>query len=185
MQQQQFDKNTKKRHNEALAVNVFKIQDKIPQPNNGKYDPDNLVEMGSSCTYLFRREISKRFDLLPGKYVIVPSTFKKDIDLNFFLRIFVESEELSSEELVLMSLNQNKAQIRETVKFEDLSKTNKILYSNFDQLPRNSFKTNLINPVVHYAKISEMNSFDNPVFNPNSDMDLTSLHNNIVKIHHF
>jgi hypothetical protein len=38
------------------------------------------------------RNISKRFKLEPGDYVIVPSTYDENVRLKFWLRVFTESE---------------------------------------------------------------------------------------------
>ena len=47
-----------------------------------KYDPEN---------YEHEKEVSKRFDLPPGDYVIIPSLFEKDKPMQFVLRLFMES----------------------------------------------------------------------------------------------
>ncbi|RXM35491.1 Calpain-9 [Acipenser ruthenus] len=45
-----------------------------------------------SKTYINMRELSERFKLPPGDYVIVPTTFKPHTEANFLLRIFSEKK---------------------------------------------------------------------------------------------
>ena len=40
--------------------------------------------------YINMREVSKRMKLQPGKYCVVPSTFKRGEEADFFVRVFVE-----------------------------------------------------------------------------------------------
>lgn len=48
-----------------------------------------LERIGGSGPYLNRREVTARFDLKVGEYVIVPSTYEP-ISMQFLLRIFSE-----------------------------------------------------------------------------------------------
>ena len=43
-----------------------------------------------SKTYINSREISERFKMIPGTYVIIPTTFDPNETGNFLLRIFAE-----------------------------------------------------------------------------------------------
>ena len=43
-----------------------------------------------SATFINAREISERFYLVPGTYVIIPSTFEQYEEGDFILRIFAE-----------------------------------------------------------------------------------------------
>lgn len=53
-------------------------------------DKANLKRVGSSGSYMNKREVSERFNLNPGEYIIVPSTYDEDIEANFLLRVFSE-----------------------------------------------------------------------------------------------
>lgn len=53
-------------------------------------DSSNLQRIASSGAYLNKREVTKRFNLNPGEYVIIPSTFEEDAEIKFLLRIFSE-----------------------------------------------------------------------------------------------
>jgi hypothetical protein len=99
---------------EALGFYIYKIKDEKAVTDKSKpIDPDNLNFADSSGTYIYQREISKRCDLLPGSYVIVPSCFKKDVAMKFLLRIFIEGElENVQKSLKSFDLNTN---IKETI----------------------------------------------------------------------
>ncbi|WAR02646.1 CAuncharacterized [Mya arenaria] len=52
-----------------------------------RYNPDS----GKSGVYVNFREVSGRFELEPGHYVLIPSSFRPDDESAFMLRIFGES----------------------------------------------------------------------------------------------
>ncbi|KAH9487988.1 Calpain-1 catalytic subunit [Bulinus truncatus] len=45
-----------------------------------------------SAPFDYNREVSKRFELSSGTYIIVPSTFNPDEEAEFMLRIFSEKQ---------------------------------------------------------------------------------------------
>lgn len=51
-----------------------------------RYNPD----CGKNGVYINFREVSGRFELDPGTYVIIPSTFQSNCDASFMLRVFGE-----------------------------------------------------------------------------------------------
>lgn len=53
-----------------------------------KYHPD----CGKSGVYINFREVSGRFELNPGHYVIIPSSFKPDDQSAFMIRVFGEKK---------------------------------------------------------------------------------------------
>lgn len=53
-----------------------------------KYNYDS----GKSGIYINLREVSGRFELDPGHYVIIPSTFKPDQAGTFMLRVFAQKQ---------------------------------------------------------------------------------------------
>lgn len=46
--------------------------------------------MGDSGNATYEREITRRFKVDPGHYVIIPSTYMEDTDCEFMLRVFTE-----------------------------------------------------------------------------------------------
>ena len=55
---------------------------------NLKYSYDS----GKSGIYINLREVSGRFELEPGHYVIIPSTFNMDEEGTFMLRVFAQNK---------------------------------------------------------------------------------------------
>uniref|UniRef100_A0A7N8XU77 Calpain 9 n=1 Tax=Mastacembelus armatus TaxID=205130 RepID=A0A7N8XU77_9TELE len=98
-----------------------------------RYNPSTA----RSKTYINMREVSERFTLPPGKYLLVPTTFQPHHEADFLIRIFSEKkagalapEEESSEEKGLRRLFDQLAgdvrkqlfnTIRKEIKFEGLS----------------------------------------------------------------
>ena len=56
-----------------------------------KLHPSVLQRVGGSGSYINSREITKRFKLDPGYYLIVPSIYEEDHEADFMLRIFTEN----------------------------------------------------------------------------------------------
>ena len=61
----------------------------------GKHLEVDFFRFNASCGrapfFLNTREISHQFDLNPGVYVVIPSTFQPQCEGQFLLRIFTES----------------------------------------------------------------------------------------------
>lgn len=51
---------------------------------------DYNYSTGTSGTFTNAREVQKRFDLDPGRYIILPCSFKPGDEGDFLLRIFTE-----------------------------------------------------------------------------------------------
>ena len=68
---------------------------KLKEPNKTKLPLDtNFFKYNRSCarsaTFINAREISGRFKLSPGSYVIIPTTFEPNEEGDYILRIFAE-----------------------------------------------------------------------------------------------
>ena len=58
--------------------------------NKKPIDKEHLEKIGSNPFYINKREISLRFFLTKGAYIILPSQFDENIDGHFLIRIFTE-----------------------------------------------------------------------------------------------
>jgi len=67
----------------------YKSEDEEESPLLVDYFRFN-VSAGRSGTFSNSREVSARFHLPPGKYVVIPSTFLPDLEGDFLLRVFTE-----------------------------------------------------------------------------------------------
>lgn len=78
-----------------IQFRVYKIKEnkdvEIAKRNAGKLYASQLEKYGSSEAYINRREITKRFELPPGNYLIIPSCFDNGHEGDFLLRIFTEN----------------------------------------------------------------------------------------------
>jgi uncharacterized protein (DUF779 family) len=55
-----------------------------------KLNAYQLERVGNSGSYINKRDITKRFRVYPGTYLIIPSTFDYNVSGEFLLRIFTE-----------------------------------------------------------------------------------------------
>lgn len=70
----------------------------IKAPNSMQFsDSENinvshahLENIGSSGSYMNTREVCCRFRVVPGKYVIIPSTYDENQESDYLLRVFTE-----------------------------------------------------------------------------------------------
>ncbi|XP_067254862.1 calpain-2 catalytic subunit-like [Chanodichthys erythropterus] len=83
----------------TIGFAIYKVPDELKGRNNIQLGPDVLLRQRSvagSNTFINLREISERFKLLPGEYVIIPSTFEPHRKGSFVLRVFTEKEAAAS-----------------------------------------------------------------------------------------
>ena len=59
--------------------------------NNIKLNEHELERAGNSGNYVNKREVTQRFRVEPGYYLIVPSLFDYNVEGNFLLRVFTEN----------------------------------------------------------------------------------------------
>ena len=67
--------------------------------NNQKFTDYELKKVGTSGAYLNQREVTKRVELTPGTYVIIPSLYKKNKRMKFILRVYVEGSAVNKKEI--------------------------------------------------------------------------------------
>ena len=58
--------------------------------NSQKFTDYELKKVGTSGPYLQQREVTRRFEFVPGTYVIIPSLLKKNKRMKFILRVYIE-----------------------------------------------------------------------------------------------
>ncbi|XP_067254857.1 calpain-2 catalytic subunit-like [Chanodichthys erythropterus] len=83
----------------SIGFTIYKVPDELKGRNNIQLGPDVLLRkppVAESKNFINLREISERFKLLPGEYVIIPSTFEPNRKGSFVLRVFTEKEAAAS-----------------------------------------------------------------------------------------
>ena len=76
--------------NAPIAFSLFKIRSEY-RAKNRKFAPNELTRIFNDSNYVGQREITKRFDLEPGSFVLIPSLYEKGEAMNFFIRVFIET----------------------------------------------------------------------------------------------
>ena len=70
---------------DILTFQADEVTQSLPA-RHFKYNPD----CGTSGVYINYREVSGRFELEPGNYIVIPSTFRPNEQSAFMLRVFGE-----------------------------------------------------------------------------------------------
>jgi calpain len=74
---------------------VFKIKDDVPVDENKtsglRFYSGQLERIGASGSYINSREVTKRFRVDPGNYLIIPSTYDANKACDFLIRTFTET----------------------------------------------------------------------------------------------
>ncbi|XP_073700890.1 calpain-2 catalytic subunit-like [Garra rufa] len=85
------------RYLNTIGFTIYKVPDEFRGRNNIHLGPDVLLHQ-QSIAEIFDdlREVSERFKLPPGEYVIIPSTFEPNCKGSFVLRVFTEKEAAAS-----------------------------------------------------------------------------------------
>ena len=58
--------------------------------NNVNFNAHDLERINSSGSYTNKREVTARFALKAGAYIIIPSCYDEDVEGEFLIRIFTE-----------------------------------------------------------------------------------------------
>ena len=81
---------------ESIQFRLYKINDDIEinqtRSSGLRLYANQSVRIGSSGSYINSREVTKRFKVRPGNYVIIPSTYEDDRECDFLLRILTEQD---------------------------------------------------------------------------------------------
>lgn len=85
-------------------INKIKIKPEAFNSHEKKYSESDLTEMGTTGVYVAKKEVSKRFELDPGNYIIIPSLFDKGAESNFVIRLFFESDIVDAESVQIRKM---------------------------------------------------------------------------------
>ena len=70
---------------------VFQVKKDEDEPINGKnYEERALLYERSVDKYTWCREVTKRFRLDPGRYVVIPAIYQSNVQADFLLRMYTE-----------------------------------------------------------------------------------------------
>jgi hypothetical protein len=73
-------------------VLFVKIKDgvEVDESTGLKLYANQLDRVGTSGSYINSRDVTKRFRVVPGNYLIIPSTYDENKEGEFMLRIFTQ-----------------------------------------------------------------------------------------------
>lgn len=81
---------------EFIQFKIFKIKDDVDveqvKSSGSMLYATQLDRIGASGPYINSREVTKRFRVDPGNYLIIPSTYDYGRSCEFMLRIYTEHE---------------------------------------------------------------------------------------------
>ncbi|XP_026053913.1 calpain-2 catalytic subunit-like [Carassius auratus] len=83
----------------TIGFSIYKVPDQFRGRNNINLGPDVLLRLQpiAGCkSFSSTREVSERFKLPTGEYIIIPSTFEPNRNGSFVLRVFTEKEVAAS-----------------------------------------------------------------------------------------
>lgn len=101
---------------EALSFSIYRIKTKDGKEKNRikngkKFEGKQLEWVAKMTTYLYARQVCRRFNLPAGDYVIIPSCFDKDIDMKFLLRVFMEGAQSDSVKITNLKKQKKKEEV--------------------------------------------------------------------------
>lgn len=79
---------------QALGFHIFTLLN-----NDTVLNDSNLKFFANSGEYVYKRELNRKFDLCPGRYVLIPACFKKNVNMKYLLRFFSKSKETKIQKL--------------------------------------------------------------------------------------
>ena len=117
---------------EAISYKIYSIRSgEKPDPNN-KYSANSLEKIDQISSYYYQRDVTKRFELNPGTYVLIPSMFEKNKNMKFLLRYFYEAESSEVSSKPLVSDNKNNQAINDKNPKPNQTPNEKTLSEKYD-----------------------------------------------------
>lgn len=93
---------------EFIQFRLYKIKDEDQIDDSKttglKFYSNQLERIGTSGSYINSREVTKRFRIEPGYYLIIPSTYEDDRSCEFMLRILTEEAIEAKSEIYVLKL---------------------------------------------------------------------------------
>lgn len=81
---------------EFIQFKLFRIKDGVDieevKNNHSMLYATQLERIGASGPYINSREVTKRFRVEPGNYLIIPSTYEFGKECEFMIRVFTQRE---------------------------------------------------------------------------------------------
>ncbi len=78
-----------------IQFRLFRVKNEADAENTKrtgkKLNSRQLEKCGTSGTYVNKREVTSRFRIPPGTYVVIPSCFEENVSGEFLLRIYTEN----------------------------------------------------------------------------------------------
>lgn len=103
--------------NEPIAFTIFKILDESLRPDemskHVNFDDTQVKKTASTGIYVYEREVNKVCSLSPGCYIVVPSTFERNVSMRFLVRIAHEEKH----QLQMIDLNECDDQVIEEASY--------------------------------------------------------------------
>ncbi|XP_074654273.1 calpain-B-like isoform X2 [Tubulanus polymorphus] len=95
-----MEKNRGQFEETSIGFQVFKVRNDTPRVINQDNFSDYVLRRAAmSNAYTNLRETTNRFELDPGRYIIIPTTFAPGKEAEFLLRIFTEKETPKTNEI--------------------------------------------------------------------------------------
>nr|XP_055073655.1 calpain-2 catalytic subunit-like [Misgurnus anguillicaudatus] len=112
-----------------IGFAIYEVPDEFKGRSNIHLNSDVLLHEKSvkPCEFINRREISKRFKLPPGEYVIIPSTYEPNLQGSFILRVFTEKKAAASP----MDVNITAKIQKDRISDSDVDPSSKQLFMQF------------------------------------------------------
>ena len=138
---------------EAIQFRLYRVKNKddaMKAKSSGlRLYANQLEPAGTSGPYTNLRDLTKRFRLPPGDYVIMPSCYESNVEGSFLVRIFTEQDFDGDS---YRDLSQHKGRLAtDDIKFFDVNREK--LFGSWNGLfnsdrPRNEWKSSLTSTVI-------------------------------------
>ncbi|VDI28787.1 Hypothetical predicted protein, partial [Mytilus galloprovincialis] len=74
----------------AIGFKVYKLREFQRRPLDGESALRNNLILQKRSGYEYNREVTRRFELDPGVYALIPSTYEAHVEAKFMLRLYTE-----------------------------------------------------------------------------------------------